>query len=108
MEKYGRWLRTWSLRPGATAGVALHRAGSFLPAEAQLQIHSGSFDTDWTDASQQRAAYYANLSPGHYRFRVAARNRDGVWSETASRPGTACSAITIRRFGFTFWRAALF
>jgi signal transduction histidine kinase len=30
------------------------------------------FDKAWSDASTGRAAYYTNLSPGHYRFRVAA------------------------------------
>jgi len=30
------------------------------------------FDKKWSDASTTRSAYYTNLSPGHYRFRVAA------------------------------------
>ncbi|HZE81612.1 MAG TPA: two-component regulator propeller domain-containing protein [Candidatus Polarisedimenticolia bacterium] len=54
------------------------------PQKLSFKYILEGFDTDWTDGGQQRAAYYANLSPGHYRFRVAARNRDGVWSETAS------------------------
>jgi signal transduction histidine kinase len=29
------------------------------------------FDQDWTAASTRRAAYYTNLPPGRYRFRVA-------------------------------------
>lgn len=30
------------------------------------------FDPDWTEAFGRRSAYYTNLPPGHYRFRVAA------------------------------------
>lgn len=30
------------------------------------------FDRDWTDAGQRRVAYYTNLAPGNYRFRVIA------------------------------------
>jgi hypothetical protein len=29
-------------------------------------------------------AYYTNLPPGHYRFRVVACNNDGVWNETGA------------------------
>jgi ligand-binding sensor domain-containing protein len=54
------------------------------PQKLSFKYILDGFDTDWTDADQQRTAYYTNLSPGHYRFRVAARNRDGIWSETVS------------------------
>ncbi len=30
------------------------------------------FDKNWTDASSRRVAYYTNLPPGSYQFRVAA------------------------------------
>ncbi len=73
------------LAPGSHR-LELHYTALDLSSPQQLSFKYilEGFDTDWADASQQRAAYYANLSPGHYRFRVAARNRDGVWSETAS------------------------
>jgi hypothetical protein len=54
------------------------------PQKLSFKYILEGFDPDWIDAGQQRTAYYANLSPGHYRFRVMARNRDGIWSETAS------------------------
>jgi signal transduction histidine kinase/DNA-binding response OmpR family regulator len=38
------------------------------------------FDLDWIDAGGRRTAYYTNIPPGSYRFRVKARNRAGVWS----------------------------
>jgi len=54
------------------------------PQKLSFKYMLEGFDPDWIDAGQQRTAYYANLSPGHYRFRVIARNRDGIWSETVS------------------------
>jgi PAS domain S-box-containing protein len=38
------------------------------------------FDKDWVEAGTRRTAYYTNIPPGSYRFRVIARNADGVWS----------------------------
>ncbi len=37
-------------------------------------------DPDWVDAGTRRIAYYNNLGPGHYNFRVIACNNDGVWN----------------------------
>jgi signal transduction histidine kinase len=41
------------------------------------------FDQEWIDAGTSRQAVYTNLRPGEYRFRVAAANKDGLWSEPA-------------------------
>ena len=38
-------------------------------------------DRDWQDAGNRRQAYYTDLAPGHYRFRVIAANNSGVWNE---------------------------
>jgi signal transduction histidine kinase/ligand-binding sensor domain-containing protein/CheY-like chemotaxis protein len=38
------------------------------------------FDRDWVEANSRRAAYYTNLPPGAYRFRVIARGSEGVWN----------------------------
>jgi PAS domain S-box-containing protein len=39
------------------------------------------FDKDWTEAGNRRIAYYTNIPPGEYRFRVVATNADGVESQ---------------------------
>jgi signal transduction histidine kinase len=39
------------------------------------------YDKDWVDAGSRRQAFYSNLRPRAYRFRVRACNNDGVWSE---------------------------
>ncbi len=38
-------------------------------------------DRDWRDVGNRRQAFYTNLSPGRYRFRVIACNNSGVWNE---------------------------
>jgi signal transduction histidine kinase len=39
-------------------------------------------DPDWTDAGERRQAFYTNLPPGDYRFRVAAAIGAGEWIES--------------------------
>ncbi|HYL99942.1 MAG TPA: sigma 54-interacting transcriptional regulator, partial [Blastocatellia bacterium] len=39
------------------------------------------YDENWVDAGTRRAAYYTNIPPGAYSFRVAASNDEGVWNE---------------------------
>jgi signal transduction histidine kinase/CheY-like chemotaxis protein/ligand-binding sensor domain-containing protein len=39
------------------------------------------WDTDWAEAAGQQTAFYNQIRPGEYRFRVAASNSDGVWNE---------------------------
>ena len=38
-------------------------------------------DRDWQDAGNRRQAFYTDLDPGNYRFRVIACNNSGVWNE---------------------------
>lgn len=38
-------------------------------------------DTDWQEAGTRRQAFYSDLRPGDYRFRVIACNNEGVWNE---------------------------
>jgi hypothetical protein len=39
------------------------------------------FDHDWIEAGTRRTAYYTNMPPGRYTFRVVASNDEGVWNE---------------------------
>ena len=67
-----------------------YTATSFIEAQkVQFKYFLEGFDKDWTDAGSRRTAYYTNIPPGDYRFRVIARNADGVSSRTeASVPFT--------------------
>ena len=54
------------------------------PEKISFQYKLEGFDKDWIAAGSRRAAYYTNLSPGDYRFRVIASNSDGVWNNTGA------------------------
>jgi signal transduction histidine kinase/ligand-binding sensor domain-containing protein len=69
--------------PARTARVDIaYRALSLTDAEKIQYRHMlEGFDAGWVNTGSFREASYSNLRPGHYRFRVAARNAGGVWSE---------------------------
>ena len=55
------------------------------PSRVRYRYLLEGFDKQWTQAGPRRNAYYTNLPPGHYRFRVQAANEDGVWNETGAQ-----------------------
>ena len=61
----------------------IHYAGlSFVaPEKVQFRYRLEGFDKDWVTAGNRRSAYYTNIPPGKYVFRVIACNNDGVWNE---------------------------
>jgi signal transduction histidine kinase len=42
------------------------------------------WDRDWKDVGNRRQAFYTNLPPRNYRFRVTACNNSGVWNEAGT------------------------
>ena len=54
------------------------------PSRVRYRYFLEGFDKQWTQAGSRRNAYYTNLPPGRYRFRVQAANEDGIWSETGA------------------------
>lgn len=58
--------------------LALHFSN---PSKNQYAYKLEQYDNDWRDVGNQRMAYYPNLPPGHYLFRVKASNDKGVWNE---------------------------
>ena len=40
-----------------------------------------SYDNDWRQSGTEHTAYYYNVPPGQYRFRVKAANSNGIWTE---------------------------
>jgi signal transduction histidine kinase len=69
--------------PPGSGAMEFHFAAITLldPRRAQHRYRLEGFDRDWIDAGTRRAAYYTNLGPGHYRFRVQGSNADGVWND---------------------------
>ncbi len=51
------------------------------PRGVRFRYKLEGFDTDWFEAGTRRAAYYTNLPPGDFAFRVLACNADGMWND---------------------------
>jgi signal transduction histidine kinase len=59
-----------------------YTALSFVaPQKNRFRVKLEGWDPDWRDVAYRRQAFYTNLAPGHYRFRVIAANNSGVWNE---------------------------
>jgi len=55
-----------------------------IPERVRFRYRLDGVDEDWQDVGTRRQAFYTNLDPGRYRFRVIASNDDGVWNETGA------------------------
>src|SRR5882724_8698227 len=55
-----------------------------VPQKVRFRYKLEGWDRDWQDAGTRRQAFYTNLSPHKYRFRVMACNNSGVWNETGA------------------------
>jgi signal transduction histidine kinase/ligand-binding sensor domain-containing protein len=52
-----------------------------IPQKVKFRYRLDPIDHDWRDAATRRQAFYTDLPPGKYLFRVVACNSDGVWNE---------------------------
>lgn len=88
------------LPPGTTRFDLYYTAPSFVaPEKVRFKYKLEGFDKDWIDSGTRRIAYYTNLRPGAYKFRVIAGNNDGVWNET----GAAFGLYLKPYFYQTYW-----
>ena len=53
-----------------------------VPEKVLFRYKLEGFDRDWQDVGNRRQAFYTNLPPRTYRFRVIASNNNGIWNET--------------------------
>jgi signal transduction histidine kinase/ligand-binding sensor domain-containing protein len=54
------------------------------PEKVRFRYKLEGYDNDWQDVGDRRKAFYTNLSPRNYRFRVMACNNSGVWNEAGA------------------------
>jgi signal transduction histidine kinase/ligand-binding sensor domain-containing protein len=54
------------------------------PEKNRFRVKLESWDRDWQDVGTRRQAFYSNLPPRNYRFRVSASNNSGVWNEAGA------------------------
>lgn len=62
------------------------------------------FDNAWNDVGTRRMAYYTNIPPGEYVFKVRASNNDGVWNYE----GTSVIIKVLPPFWRTWWAYTLY
>ncbi|MFQ5571919.1 MAG: two-component regulator propeller domain-containing protein [Rhodothermales bacterium] len=72
--------------PPGNDKIEIDYAGlSYLaPEKVFFKYKLEGYDKRWEEAGTRRTAYYTNLSPGAYTFRVIASNNDGLWNETGA------------------------
>ncbi len=64
-----------------------------MPERVRFRYMLEGFEKDWQQAGVRRQAFYSQLGPGEYRFRVVACNNDGLWNwEGATCPFTITPA----------------
>jgi signal transduction histidine kinase/ligand-binding sensor domain-containing protein len=51
-----------------------------VPQKIQFKYQLSGHDETWIDAGTRRAAFYNDLPPGRYVFKVIACNSDGIWN----------------------------
>jgi signal transduction histidine kinase/ligand-binding sensor domain-containing protein len=82
-----------------------YTALSFVaPVKNRFRVKLEGRDPDWQDVGNRRQAFYADLSPGSYRFRVTASNNSGVWNEAGA---LLDFTIAPAYYQTTWFRAAL-
>ncbi|MGZ5452888.1 MAG: ligand-binding sensor domain-containing diguanylate cyclase [Candidatus Aminicenantales bacterium] len=72
--------------PAGSKIFEFHYTGLSLlaPEKVEFKFKLEGFDEDWVDVGTRRVAYFTNIPPGKYRFRVIACNNDGVWNRAGA------------------------
>ncbi len=68
--------------PNRTQNLAINYTALSLsmPERVRFRYILEGFDEEWQQAGARRQAFYSQLPPGGYRFRVIACNDDGAWN----------------------------
>src|SRR5439155_13393211 len=62
-----------------------YTALSFVaPEKVLFRYKLEGWDRDWQNAGNRRQAFFSNLPPRSYHFRVMACNNSGVWNEAGT------------------------
>jgi len=56
-----------------------------VPQRVKFRYRLDGYERNWHEAGTRRQAYYTDLPPGKYSFRVIAANSDGVWDDTPAK-----------------------
>ena len=70
------------------------------PEKVTFRYILDGYSKSWIDAGTRREAFFSNLPPGRYQFRVMARNADGIWSTSAARLPVTVDPMLFQRAWF--------
>jgi len=77
-----------------------YTAPSFsVPQKVRFRYMLEGRDREWQDAGTRRQAFYTDLKPRHYRFRVIACNSSGVWNQA----GASLDFVVLPAYYQTTW-----
>ncbi len=89
------------LAPGRKNLELRYTGLSFLaPGRITFRYMLEGFDKDWINAGTRREAYYTNLPPGTFHFRVTACNSDGVCNQSGSAVSFTLASHYYQRIWF--------
>ncbi|WP_457354297.1 triple tyrosine motif-containing protein [Sphingomonas sp. UYP23] len=93
--------KTFVAKPGTRRiAIDFNALSLAIPERVRVRYRLEGVEDRWIDSGSVRRAYYSNLRPGNYRFRVIAANEDGIWNRTG-----ATLVLTVRP---TFFQSAYF
>jgi signal transduction histidine kinase/ligand-binding sensor domain-containing protein len=74
-----------------------------VPQKVRFRYKLEGRDTTWQEPGTRRQAFYSDLRPRNYRFRVIACNNDGVWNEEGA---TLDFSVAAAWYQTTWFRAS--
>ncbi|MBK1891726.1 two-component system sensor protein [Undibacterium sp. 14-3-2] len=77
------------------------------PQRASIRYKLEGVDQNWQDAQGRHEAFYTNLGPGQYRFRVIAANEDGVWNNEGAALDLVITPFFLQTMAFRLLCAVL-
>jgi PAS domain S-box-containing protein len=78
-----------------------YTALSFIaPQKVRFRYKLEGHDSEWQDPGTRRQAFYSDLPPANYRFRVIASNNDGVWNEEGATLAFSVAAAWFQTWWF--------
>jgi PAS domain S-box-containing protein len=83
-----------------------------VPQKVRFRYKLEGHDSEWQHPGTRRQAFYADLRPANYRFRVMACNNDGLWNEEGATLAFSVAAAWYQTWWFrgaslTFFLALL-
>lgn len=69
----------------STINIGFAALGYTAPEMSEYAYKMEGLDKGWTYLKRNRNAYFTNLAPGTYTFKVKASNSSGVWNDNATK-----------------------